>query len=449
MKIKHVYAHNVMGIEEIDFDLNGHHLFLVGGRNGQGKSSALSAIAMALCGKRGCDFPTESVKHGERQAIVRIDIDGAPEEWQNPQVRVERRMERRADGTIKDTLVITDEDGQEAPTPQRLLDELYKHRGFDPLAFSRMKPSEQIEELRKVVDIDFDEFDSARAELYQERLSVGREVKSLKGKLDGMKRISDVPEEPVSVKELTEELARRNEANSNNARKRAELEQHRQEYRQAAQECERADARVMELRQLLDAASKHAAECRNEREQLEEEGKRLKEEVEQLVDADLQEITTQIQRSEEINEAIRHNRARKELRAELEAKEDAYSDLTARIAEVDQDKANAIREAAWPVDGLSFDGAEIRYKDVPFSQCSASERIRVSVAMGIASNPKLPLLIISNGESLDNDALREIEQVASEKGYQILVEFMTRDSDDEERCQVIIEAGRSREPVST
>lgn len=448
MRIKHVYAKHVMGIDEIDLNLEGHCLYLVGGRNGQGKSSALNAIAMALCGKRGCDYPSDAMKHGERTAVVRIDIEGAPEEWCNDEVRVERRMERRSDGTVKETLVITSVDGEVAPEPQTLLNRLYQHRGFDPLAFSRMKTAEQINELRKIVDIDLESFDEERAEVYEERTAIGREVKTLRGKLDGMRTIPDVPTEIVSVSELTEELARRSEINRVNERKRAQLEAHRGEYRSAMERSDRAKERVMELRRQLEEASREAAEAVNEMERLAEAGKELKEVVEALVDEDVQDVTDRIYQAEAVNEAVRHNKAKRELRAELDAKEDEYRALSSRIDDIDAAKARAIREANWPVEGLSFDGTMIRYKDVPFSQCSASERIRVSVAMGIAANPKLPLLIVANGECLDNEALREIEQMASERGYQILVEFMTRAESDEQRCQVIIEEGRSRMPVA-
>jgi hypothetical protein len=55
MKVLTVQAHNVMRIADIDFDLDGHHLYLVGG-------------------PVNCSFdPAQSVEFGERLLCAAID----------------------------------------------------------------------------------------------------------------------------------------------------------------------------------------------------------------------------------------------------------------------------------------------------------------------------------------------------------------------------------------
>ena len=67
MKLLTYEAHNVLGVKDIKFDLTGRHLFLVGGANGQGKSSALTALTMALAGKSGMnDYPEIALRKGEK-----------------------------------------------------------------------------------------------------------------------------------------------------------------------------------------------------------------------------------------------------------------------------------------------------------------------------------------------------------------------------------------------
>jgi ABC-type cobalamin/Fe3+-siderophores transport system ATPase subunit len=44
VKVLNYQAHNVLRVSDVDFDLQGRHLFVVGGSNGHGKSSALTAL---------------------------------------------------------------------------------------------------------------------------------------------------------------------------------------------------------------------------------------------------------------------------------------------------------------------------------------------------------------------------------------------------------------------
>jgi len=48
MHVKSIQAHNVMRVKDIDFQMDGHHLFIVGGENDNGKSSSLESLRYAL-----------------------------------------------------------------------------------------------------------------------------------------------------------------------------------------------------------------------------------------------------------------------------------------------------------------------------------------------------------------------------------------------------------------
>ena len=69
MKIKNVKVHQVLGVKDLSADLEGHNLWLIGGKNASGKSSALNAIIMAICGKKGCDYPDQPLKNGEDEEM--------------------------------------------------------------------------------------------------------------------------------------------------------------------------------------------------------------------------------------------------------------------------------------------------------------------------------------------------------------------------------------------
>ena len=74
------------------------------------------------------------------------------------------------------------------------------------------------------------------------------------------------------------------------------------------------------------------------------------------------------------------------------------------------------------MDGLGFDEDGVTYQGVPFSQASAAEQIRVSLAMAMALNPKLRVIRILDGSLLDADNLALIAEMATVSDYQVWIE---------------------------
>ena len=62
--------------------------------------------------------------------------------------------------------------------------------------------------------------------------------------------------------------------------------------------------------------------------------------------------------------------------------------------------------------------------------------------MGIASNPKLRLMVSQHGNDLDVDSLAEIQKILEKEDFQLLLEFVTRSKDDEDRCSVVFTDGK-------
>ena len=65
------------------------------------------------------------------------------------------------------------------------------------------------------------------------------------------------------------------------------------------------------------------------------------------------------------------------------------------------------------------------------------ERLKVSVAMGLAMNPELKILLIRDGSLLDAKSKATIAAMAAEAGGQLWVECVSKDAE----CQIIIEDG--------
>ena len=75
---------------------------------------------------------------------------------------------------------------------------------------------------------------------------------------------------------------------------------------------------------------------------------------------------------------------------------------------------------------------------MPFSQASASEQIRVSLAMAMALNPKLRVIRILDGSLLDAENLALIAEMATEHDFQVWIERVS----DTSGVGVVIEDGQ-------
>ncbi|MEI6494263.1 MAG: hypothetical protein WCO94_17085, partial [Verrucomicrobiota bacterium] len=77
-----------------------------------------------------------------------------------------------------------------------------------------------------------------------------------------------------------------------------------------------------------------------------------------------------------------------------------------------------------------------------FSQCSAAEQMRVSMAVALAMNPSLRVCLIRDGSLLDSDSLEIIREMAEAADAQVWLERVSEGAD----CQVIIEDGAIAAP---
>ena len=91
-----------------------------------------------------------------------------------------------------------------------------------------------------------------------------------------------------------------------------------------------------------------------------------------------------------------------------------------------------------PVPGLELGDDYVMFNKVPLEQSSTAEQLRVSVAIGLSLNPKLRVLLIRNGNMLDEDSMALVAKQAEEANAQLWCEYVTADA---EGCSVFIEDG--------
>lgn len=443
MKVVRYTARHVLKLSDIDFNLAGRHLFLVGGKNDQGKTSALTALLMALCGRSGLDnYPEIQLKEGEDEGDVRVELCGG--DGEPPKLTVELKIKRKRGGVVAEEFKLFDENDRELKEPRKLLQRLYELHAFDPLSFERLDRKGKKELLSKLLKLDFADLDTARKALYEEREDVNREHKKLKAQVEAMPEYRDAPETEVSTADLLAELKTRQATNKENAEQANLLKELRKlivGYENSVKSTERE---VEAARQALEQAEAELETYRKRLADAKAKGEKQAAVVTDLVDADEEQVREQIANSGEQNRKLGANQAKAKAKDRLRTLDDTSSDLTRRLHAVEKQKEEAISKAEWPVPGLSFDSDGVLFDGLPFEQASKSKRVLASVRIGMALNPRLRLLVCQDGSDLDSDTMTALDKLLKEKDFQMILELVTRSEADEELCAVIVQDGKVR-----
>lgn len=218
----------------------------------------------------------------------------------------------------------------------------------------------------------------------------------------------------------------------------------------ANQENTRQRQALAAARDTLTSRQTRVANLRAELAKAEEAARSSAEAVQNLVasvaglqDVDTAALLERIRGAEAINRQVRENHERQAVAAEHGVADRQSGELTTQIEAVDQQKAEAIAAARMPVQGLGFDAVGVvTLNGLPLDQASAAERLRVSVAIGLAMNPRLRVLLIRDASLLDRASMRLVADMARQAGAQLWVERVEVD----EQATVLIEDGQVVEP---
>ena len=415
-------AQNVKRLKAVSIHPKGP-IVEISGKNASGKSSTLDSIAMALGGKDlVCSDP---VRHGADKGKVTVKLDNG--------LTVTRTFTPSGGGT----LTVANAEGAQYRSPQAMLDKLVGGLSFDPLAFARMDGKQQAGTLRALTKLDLSKLDEQRKIAGEERLLAGRYARQIEGQLTALPDDPTAPAEEVSVAALADELQRRQKANAareryssaaNAARKQATA------FNVNVENCtQQIDSLKRQIAKLEESRQLHADACNSAAATSVEMDKKYAE----TPILDEAEIRQQLIDAQGINKRVAAQRARADAIAKvIEAKNEVHK-LDAEIAGVDAKKSAMLAATPMPIEGLTFDDMTVSYRGVPFDQCSSAEQLRVSVAMGMALNPDLRVLLIRDGSLLDDDSLKIIADMAKDGGWQIWLEKVSNDKS----VGVVIEDG--------
>jgi len=417
MKIVQLHAENFKRLGVVEINPEGH-VVTIGGKNGHGKSSVLDAIFVALKGRAVA--PPQPIRKGAEKCTIRLDMGD---------LVVSRNFHQKDGGEYTDTRKFESSDGLRYQKSQQVLDALLGEIGFDPFEFVNLKPKDQVARLLQMVplSIDLDEFRDADASDMQKRRDVGRDGNALKAQVEAIP-VEEVPEEAPDRDALVEALGNAADTNSAIERERARRE--------------REAKALSDQRDISQSWIDKAAELRRQADDAEERGKAAMQEVEKAASelealppldepVDTDAIREQLREAEAVLALIDRQARRFALIEQYKAKKAEYDGYTEAMANRAAERNKALAEAEMPVPGLAFvideaGEATLTWEGLPFDkdQISTAVQLRVSTAIGMAANPRLRVLRITDGSLLDEDSMKMLAEMAEAEDFQLWVEVV-------------------------
>lgn len=374
-------------------------LTVIGGNNNQGKTSVLDAIAWALGGNK---FRPSNPRQSEAiDPHLRVTLSNG--------ITVERKGRNSA-------LKITDPSGQSGG--QALLDKFLSVLALDLPRFLESTDKDKAATLLQIIGMGdrLAALDSQEAQLYNQRRYVGQEASKAAAYAEGLPAVKDAPEAPVSATELIQRQQAILLRNAENKRKRESLRQLELEQESLQEQMELLAQRLQEVSRDLEIARTDAAT---------------------LVDESTAELERDIQRVDEINQAVRVNQAKAEATQRAQGLQEQYDGLTVQIEDVRDQRRKLLDAADLPLPGLTVRDGALEYKGQRWDCMSGSDQLRVAVAIVRRLNPECGFVLLDKLEQMDKATLAEFAAWLEQEGLQAIA---TRVSTGDE-CSIIIEDG--------
>lgn len=402
-KITSLELENIKRIKAVQISPTETGMTVIGGKNGQGKTSVLDAIMWILGGERY--RPSEPKREGSvTPPYGKITLSNG--------LVVERK------GKNSDLKVI-DPSGNRAG--QQLLNEFISQFALDLPKFMNGNNKEKADTLLQVIGVGdkLYELDQQEKELYNQRRTIGQIADQKKKYAAELPVYPDVPAEPVSATELIKEQQEILATNGENQRKRQRLAKLQSEADTLQKQIEELLTKQAKIHSDLEVAQMDAKE---------------------LQDQSTAEIEKSIADIEEINRKVRMNLDKEKAETEAQEYTNKYEAHTERIEAVRKERANLLDGANLPLEGLSVEDGELTYKGFKWDNLSGADQMKVGVAIVRKLNPKCGFVLLDKLEQMDLDTLQEFSAWLKQEGLQVIA---TRVSTGDE-CSIIIEDGYSK-----
>ena len=407
IKINKLEIENVKRVKAVKIEPTASGLTLIGGNNGQGKTSVLDSIAWALGGNKY--RPSQADREGSVvPPYLHIVLSNG--------LIVERK------GKNSD-LKVTDPNGEKGG--QQLLNSFVEELAIDLPKFMNSTSREKADILLKIIGVGekLQQLERTEQEIYNRRHAIGQIADQKQKYAKEQPYFPDAPKEPISISDLIQQQQAILAKNGENRRKREQLSSIEYKYSQQAAEIER-------LKQQLANAEAALAQTANDLEI-------AKKSALDLHDESTEELEENIQQIDEINRKVRANLDKDKAESDANDHRIQYDRLTVEINNIRQQKSELLENANLPLEGLSVSEGELIFKGQKWDNMSGADQLRVSTAIVRKLKPTCGFILLDKLEQMDMVTLNEFGKWLEQEGLQAIA---TRVSTGEE-CSIVIEDG--------
>lgn len=407
IKINTLELENVKRIKAVKLEPTENGLTVIGGKNNNGKTSVLDAIAWALGGNKF--KPSKATREGSMvPASLKVTLSNG--------LIVERKGKAS-------TLKVTDPTGKKGS--QKLLDEFIEELAINLPKFMNSDEKKKTDILLNVIGVgdELAKIENEYKELYSDRRALGRIMDEKSKFAKAMKFYPDAPSEPVSASELIRQQQEILARNGENAKKRERVAEFEYNMKLISDKINELTEKLASLQNEYDANLSDLEIARTE--------------AKDLVDESTAELEMNIKNIEQINEKVRKNAEKQKALEEASELDDQYKEMTKKLGSLNEDKLKLLDNANLPLEGLSVEDGKITYKNQEWDNMSGSQQLKVATSIVRKLNPKCGFVLLDKLEQMDVDTLKEFGKWLEDEGLQAIA---TRVSTGDE-CSVIIEDG--------
>ena len=407
IKINKLEIENVKRVKAVKIEPTANGLTIVGGKNNQGKTSVLDAIAWGLGGNKY--RPSQAQRDG---SVIPPHL----------QIVMSNGLIIERKGKNSELKVI-DPNGEKAG--QQLLNSFVEELAIDLPKFMNSTNKEKADILLQIIGVgdQLQEYTRQEQEVYNSRRAIGQIADQKQKFANEQLYYPDAPKEPISASELINQQQAILARNGENQRKRQRLTQYQSEYARQGQEVER-------LTKLLEEAKAAYEQTGRDLEIAQKDTLDLLDESTEALEANIQKI-------DEINRKVRANLDKDKAETDANEYRIQYDSLTAKLDKIREEKSNLLNSANLPLEGLSVEDGELIYNGQKWDNMSGADQLRVSTAIVRKLKPECGFILLDKLEQMDIETLQEFGKWLEQEGLQAIA---TRVSTGEE-CSIIIEDG--------